>query len=298
MATAEKLFRFGADGERKEFAFRPPEKFTALAVSADHIYFGTENAGLLAVDRKVFQSKAYRVADGLLFDQITALKVIDDKLWIGFGHGIVQTGGSWGFQKIFGGAGYLEIASGKFIGFPSTEPSDDRGVYSFIKQGDESPEAAQYATQKPGPGDSMPPSRPVPGRGVRRYEPAANRWSTFKVSPNQITCVEAAGADLFVGEADQSAPLKGRSLWVRRDGDAKFKFFSVNEGLPHDDVYSLLSDGGTLWVGGYGYVAAFDPAASKFTRILSLPDCAVVKMFRLNQRLWIVTQNALFSEAL
>lgn len=314
VATTEEVFVLDGNGEpKRQIAFKAPPKVTAMALTSTRIYFGTEADGIVTVDRKFVQTNSYRIKDGLLFDSVTDLAVIGDKLWIGYGHGVVRTGGYWGFKDIFGGVGYLDLAAEKYVSFPSSESTEFPRFRYNAQEEMKNPDGEGFQARNVTPGDAMPPSRPVyslsaapdgsvymavPGRGIRHYEPKENRWTTFNQSPNQVTAVEASGNYLCVAEAEQYAELKDRSLWLRHDGDKRFKFLSVKAGLPHEDVYSLLRDGDTLWIGGYGYVAALDLTQSKLTRIYSIKGCNVLKMARTKNQLWIASDRMVYCERL
>jgi hypothetical protein len=104
-AAGALLFRYDGSG-KKQLELPPELKHPIRTIAEDNaaIWLGTEGGGLWRISRSGEPPRTYDEKDGLLMPSILSSRLIGNRLYLGFG-----------FQES-GGFGYLDTATGKFVG--------------------------------------------------------------------------------------------------------------------------------------------------------------------------------------
>jgi hypothetical protein len=119
IACGTNLFRYDQRYETQEKVEVPvalAHPITTIACDTNSIWLGTEGGGLVQLSKTGGTPRVFTEKDGLLMPSILCSRLRDNRLWLGFG-----------FRES-GGLGYLDTASGKFVGLT-------RDVALFKSQG-------------------------------------------------------------------------------------------------------------------------------------------------------------------
>jgi hypothetical protein len=273
---------------------------------------------LFEINTATGEQKQHRGLGELLSDHISSLRLIGNKLWIGYGHRgyrnystsvPLERSGLGSFASdASGGVGFFDLASGKFASFPAVPPLGE----------DASAQLRNFppSENRSGQLDSSPPNRPVlwitPGpedsiymavhlRGIQKFVPGTNRWETIRVHDDSPVSAVAASSDyLCIGQRDDQVSnlaFRGKSLWIKPREKTDFTFVSLTNGLPHERVTALLLEPGHLWVGGYGFVAKLSLPELRVTRIFSVPAREVTSILPIAEHLWFSSEDAIYRES-
>jgi hypothetical protein len=305
IANSKGIWQFDPAGQPlRKVAFKPASPPSSMALGKDYVYLGSDGDGIVQAHRRTFQTREFRMADGLLSGHIADLKLIGENLWIGFGQRPTsQMFREQRYAGKSGGAGVLDVATGKIRSFPfsAAKPAAlaDAPTYespAVRLEYDRLPPNETVLAIEGGP-DARIHMAALSG-GLRDFEPRSNRWGAVRFHDTQrVTSLAVSKDYLCAGQNEtevQNTAERGKTIWIRGPGDKEFKFISVADGLPNQKVTALLLDEKTLWVGGFGYVAALNLEDHKITRLVSLPVEAVTKLILAEKRLWIAADAAVY----
>ena len=260
--------------------------------------------GIIEIDKTSHDVKFLRVEQGLLSDHVCELKVIDNQLWIGYGHrtdlnsNSLDPEGRPEFGRASrGGIGFLDISSGVITNLvrPKEIPRDNPSVWANKNNyGDWAPSQPTLAIER---GSDASIYLAAYLRGLQRFEPASGKWTAVRFEPySPISCLQVSDDFLCVGQraGELITVPPEHAIWIRPRGGADFKFFSKKDGLPSDDVGALLLDGKTLWVGGFGYLAELRLDDMKIHRVISVPSREVTHILKAGENLWLSSEDRIF----
>jgi tetratricopeptide (TPR) repeat protein len=299
------LQQFRLNGEKiGELKFASPKYVSDLACTPEKLYVATMGGGIIQIDKTTHAVKFLRVEEGLLSDHVCELNVIDNQLWIGYGHRTDLNSNSldpegrpeFGHASR-GGVGFLDISSGIITNLvrPKEVPPDNPSVWSNKNNyGDWAPSLPTLVIER---GSDASIYLAVYLRGLQRYEPASGKWSAVRFEAySPVSSVQVSDDFLCVGlRAGELINVPPEhAIWIRPRGTADFKFFSKKDGLPSDDVGALLLDGKTLWAGGFGYIAEVRLDDMKVVRVISVPSREVTRILKTGENLWLSSEDRVF----
>ncbi len=276
---------------------------TSLCLGSNSIWVGTAGEGLVEVEKDTRRGRRFTEKDGLMMDSVTALHLVNDILWIGYGH---QAGG---------GLGKLDVASRRVTSFTASLSNESAATKP----------PRQRVTEIRGrpAGDLWYIARST----LSRYQPANNAWEE---QPNKngvfvpcfaldserlIKALEIAQVELtietkpsvkgatnqppkitrvvsFEESARLQAILKTNRSGQRISGstvggspprgglelhtlsDAHQQPLVEAEGLPSPPS-TLMLQGRELWVGGQGFIALVDVDENRIKKLAYVPTRAV-----------------------
>jgi hypothetical protein len=257
----------------------PGAGIPVLCIGPQHIWIGTAGDGLVQYEKASGLCKVLTEKDGLLMNDISSLCLQDKTLWIGFG----REGG--------GGLGKLDLPTGKISSFTPALSADP--LSSARSEDREGPPRHSVYSITMGPADDL--WMVIRNRGLSRYRPAQNSWET---PFGNLNCFGIIGKDMigaFVlpsGQFTYRTELRRRAMsdksWENLGGDASLP---SSAGL-------LVINGSDLWLGGLGYIAAYDLPSRKVRRICSIPAKSVDQIEFGGGYLWAKFENHLYRTAL
>jgi hypothetical protein len=287
---------------------------SAIYVGSSNVWLGTGGSGLIEFDKAKKKTQHFTEDDGLLMNYVSALRVIGDTLWIGYGN---ESGG---------GLGKLDLKKQSFTSFTASLSAN-----STVIKPPRSP-VTEIRPDRDGNIWFMAQSTPM------RYRIAENAWEAL---PNEkggrVSCYELDGEQLIkalrltqveltietkpkpgmtntaqkttrllsVEEAAQLEALlatnrsdqrvsgsRGGSLPDRgafaeralRNGSERRLLDT--EPLPSFPTTVKLA-GRDLWVGGQGFVALVDLDANKIKKLAYLPTASVDQIQLGGGCLWV-----------
>lgn len=259
VATGDQLLRLGLD-LKTNFVVRLPTGGSAptavLLPGVSNLWIGTDGAGLIEFDKASRACRRLTVKDGLMMDSISALHLVADTLWIGYGN------------AEGGGLGRLDVKTGAVKSFtPSLADGTDAHRFStgnMVLEDSSKPPHRLIKALASGPGGEICFSTEF--HPLRQYRPKDNAWSTSPVWSG--TCVTADAKRLLVGSYGE-APVLGVVVWDFESG--KTWGFKEVDGLPCERVSALTLDGENVWIGGFGFIARADAKDGSVRKLAYVP---------------------------
>ena len=232
-----------------------------------HLWFATYEGGLCRFDGARFTTFTRR--DGLPSDQIYSL--LEDStglLWLGSEKGrVVRYDGETFTSFVAGGS---PGNSGQVCGVAE----DRRGHLWFA----------------------------IEGGGTSRYD--GQRFTTFTTADglphDQVTSVVVdGGGNIWCGTAGGAARYDGRQEGDRQEGGQRFTAFTTADGLPHDEIATMMADrDGNVWIGSSDGVCRYDGRQgvgerfTTFTAADGLPHARITALGQdENGEVWIGTAD-------
>jgi tetratricopeptide (TPR) repeat protein len=294
-----------------------PAPVSALCIGDSNVWIGTFGGGLLELDKTTRKIRSYTEKDGLLLNHVSALHLVDNTLWIGYGNESV------------GGLGRLDVDTRRFTSFTGslsrnpTGPQPPRQRVREIRSG-----AAGEVWYMAG--NALYRSRPaentwnVHGESVGCYVREADRlvlgleipflkvflqtrsvtngvtnWSqqisrdmTYPELARLHAQLKTNNGQRVIGSGASSRPSYGDlELQVIRDGSRRRLL--GDEGLPAPPT-TLALESGKVWAGGQGYVALVDLNESKIKRLAHVPARSVDKIQIGGGWMWVLFDNQLY----
>ena len=268
---------------------------TALCLAPSVVWIGTAGAGLVEFDKSTGQCHPFTESDGLLFNAICSLCLVDNVLWIGYGY--MDPPGYATELHAGGGIGALDLSSRKFTAFTSSLEggSEIANVYNFRESADQPTRHAVYAIIPGTSGDIWFLAR---GNGLRSFQRSGNLWKGVdRVSPGNGRCLASDNEHLFIGEfygifnGAKAGPLRLETLNLR---DGQWQSFATVENIPDHSISALTPDGRSLWAGGLGYIARLDVSQNRITRSATISAQSVDKLQIAGGYLWVQFDGNLY----
>lgn len=317
------LYRCADRGGRslgcKSFREPLPAWVTSICPAKRSVFVGTFGAGLYEFDEHGRAGKRWTHEDGLIDDRVSCLAVAGSgRLWVGFA------------RRRQGGLGALDLIAKRFESYspllhwgtlrsPRDPTWPDPNRYDF----DRPPGAAVTCMARDSDGGMW---VAVYRTGLKHYEPRGGKWDTATDRRDfggekmpagghfitdghcALTCVAVARRRLDSGGAEGDLVAVGAVVtgWSGRSFQAgcvdiydvaarKWSHIRRADGLPDANVYSLAFQGEMLWIGGKGYVAAYDTRASRLVRIYTVPEREEANVLCVDGRtLWIGAGKAVY----
>ena len=227
-------------------------RISSICVSSSNIWVGTFGDGLFEYDKQKQTCRHFTLSDGLLMNDITALSLSGNSLWIGYGHefevyadGNVEPGN--------GGLGCLDLSSHKFTSFT---PSIVEGV---IRESSDQPTRLGIRALAVSPaGQAWFATVYSP---LRRYRVTERDWRGFS-EVQRCSSLVTDHEHLFAGTYGNyfGTPTPGAlGIWVLDFKDGQWRELKAANHLLPGVVTTLALDQNNLWVGGLGYIAQVDP---------------------------------------
>ncbi|MCL4180743.1 MAG: hypothetical protein KJ072_23720, partial [Verrucomicrobia bacterium] len=144
------------------------DPITTLTAGPQQVWIGTENSGLLEVNKESKAMRKWTEAEGLYLNSILALDLRGELLWIGYG------------SKTAGGLGYLNTRTGKCTTFPRS--LSDGAEELRNRTWNVRPESTSTPTSRPviamasGAMDDV--WFQTDDHRLRRYQPNSSTWDT------------------------------------------------------------------------------------------------------------------------
>jgi hypothetical protein len=294
IAESDSLLCLGSAGETLQEVSTPnaPDvDVSCMCATPGRIWIGTKGEGLIEYTLATGKCRQFRLADGLLLNNIACLLPQKDVLWIGFGR---QDGVSWQ-----GGIGKLELTTHRAAAL--TPPLNLNAALSAR------PGASKDSRTGPPVGLVVAIAEGQPGelwlavrdKGVQRYLIDKESWETFPSSDSQnlLSCLAANREQVFAGCYDPSfdgeRSTRGGLIVHPFDGTS-WQTFRVAQGLPANQITAMALDGQALWIGGFGFIAAFDAHEQKIVKRCYVPAQSVDSLQITGGTLWARISDSLY----
>ena len=276
IAVCCKLWKVSLDTKTKieiNLPKNPDSRITVLYNEAPKLWIGTTGDGLIEYDKKSHETSRFTEKDGLLINDISALCLQGEVLWIGFGGA-----GDGGF-------GRLDLQTGKATGFtPSLQPDSQPGTQPpryavsgiLAIQPDEllvSLGWAGYISQ------------------LLRYRPVENDWSAMPWVP---TSLALDSQRLVIGLTENSRAdksLKGVGVLVQNLVDGQMEKIGPSSGLPNLQIQAVALDGNDLWVGGAGFIGVVDIHKQVLRKFCYIPSRNVDHIEVAGNYAWVLMER-------
>ena len=314
VASGNRLMRVGMDRQTNLTVLMPNDSVpvTSLAIGDSTLWVGTAGGGLIQVDK--LNSKCTRLSteDGLMMDEITALQLAGNALWIGYG------------ARSRGGLSRMDVATRSITSFtpslvdptkvqPPGEPVDmmvcsSEGDVWFLTKGMLGLRRAisgnwEYFARSHSwyfralvlDGTQIIEGLKIPLIAVTIEFPVeagaksneAKRVTEVLPNGEKERFVQSLrtnrGAAKIV--AERSFYLERGGLATRSLNDGQVRPLLEPTGLPHPPSAMVLN-GRDLWVGGLGYLALVNVDENKLSRIAYVPAGTVEKLEIAGNFLW------------
>jgi hypothetical protein len=300
------------------FVVRMPLEITstisAMCVDKSKIWLGTAGSGLIEFDKATKKTTHLTEKDGLLMNHVSALRVIGDSLWIGYGneHG--------------GGLGKLDLRTRACISFTSslsndslatkpprstvTEIRPDRdGNIWFMAQSTPMHyriaenvwevlpnKSSVWVTGYELDGEQLIKAvrvaqveltiETIPKRGMTNTPQKTTRLLSYEESAElEAVLATNRGGQRVSGSRGGGLPNRGM-LAVRALRDGSERRLLETEPFPSFPTTVTL-DGHNLWVGGQGFVALVDLDANKIKKLAYVPTESVDQIQLAGGCLWV-----------
>lgn len=271
---------------------------TYVAARGRYLYVGTYGAGLFELDPRDGVRRRWTTADGLLDNCISCFNTRDNKtLWVGFA------------KSYTGGCGRIDLFTGKFFGLsPRLQPTETKAPFWDPLSRDPydcPPKRAVTGIAEDAAGKVW---VGVYGKGLQLHNPRTGRWETARKCTSftgwprvgsgktitsqhaNLTCL-AVSRDVVAIGALKHGPYGGSfsqgSVDIFDTSTGAWDHVRYSDGLPDDSIFSLAVQGNTLWIGGHGYVAAYDLDAKRVVGVHTLPRVRVRALLPAGNALWI-----------
>jgi len=237
--------------------FEATSPFSAIDVGSSKVWLGTRGSGLIEFDKTTQKIQHYTEKDGLLMDDVSALRVLGDTLWIGYG------------KEFGGGLGKLDLKTRTCTSFGASMYTDSAVTM---------PPRSPVTEIRPGPdGDIW----FIANLTLARYRVAKNLWEAL---PNKegvaVGCFETDGEHLIksLGLAQLGLAIETIHGSERRllDAGALPSVPTTLTFVEHD-----------LWIGGLGFVALVDLQENKIKKIAYVSARSVDTIQRGGGYLWV-----------
>jgi hypothetical protein len=280
LGTYSQIKRFRGEGpfaadqpvELHEFNRSTDGGNTCVCLTADYVWAGTANDGLLELNRKTGACRRLTMNDGLLMNGISGLKLQGNTLWITYGN--VDSGG----------IGMLDLATHKFSALtPTLSPgagtnSQTRYDQGLLEDPHQPPQLPISAMTSGAAGEMW---FAIWRHGIRRFRGSGGGWD----APLELGKWEPEFTD-FAAE-----PALGMVMFSSRNGGYIVYDYVHNQtswahdyrvAVPCDDVSAVALDGRIAWVGGNGFVAVVDIVEKRMLRVayISASKVASIRLDR------------------
>ena len=233
---------------------------TTICPSPTNIWIGTDGYGLIEFDKATRKFRHLSEADGLLMGRIASLYLARNELWIGYGRKVRQ-----GYQTREGGLGKIDIRTLKSTSFMPSLAKDPQMDKWSVGVSSGPPRSSVVAITESAPGEIWCLVQ-GPTALVYRYHSAGESWN---IPVNQVcTCLTRDSQHVFIGRywnyfrEDRTGAL-GVSLFDYASTSSAARDIKKPDSLPPGCVTALAIQGRTLWVGGFGYIAAIDAGSEE-----------------------------------
>ena len=282
----------GGGSMTNAFFLDPEVNPTALQHTSDALWIGSD-LGLFRVDKRTRTVRRWTKAEGLLLDEVRALWLDGERLWIGY-ELRRQSDRHW-----VGGVSEMNLADARIRSFipplgdsrdqrdefdrigsePDWRQAPSRPVRAFARAGDEQIVAA------------------VAGIGLQTFETRTGQWSATvpKVADRDIETLAVSADWLVAGEAPYAAELgrqEALTIVSRRSGERHR--IGTADGLPFPAVTALALDGDRLWVGGPCYLLILDLPTRSVVRRCMMNNTAVHHLQIAGDGVWVRLNRALY----
>jgi hypothetical protein len=249
----------------KDFAI----PITTLDVGMTNIWIGTDGAGLVEFDKTTRKCQRMTVKDGLMMDEICSTLLLEDSLWLGYGH--KNDPGRADGKPSGGGMGIFNFSTRQFASFTrsmtnGTDALKHTGGNLYLESANEPPRRAVTALAAGSSGDIW---FLNPELTLQRFRSKDRVWEGLP----QVTagcCLATDATQIYAGQfrglsgGIRTGPL-GLNIYSFRD--SQWRSFKAVEGLPSEAMSALAFDGRDLWAGGMGYIALLDTGQNQIRKL-------------------------------
>jgi tetratricopeptide (TPR) repeat protein len=251
-----------------------------MVQSADTLWIGTAGSGLLEVDKLTKRVRRRTMADGLLFDEVRALHLTAEELWLGYCH------------ERSGGVSRLELRSGRVTTFTGGLPADKADLSSAEQR--LAPRGPVRALVTRGADELW---VGVDGVGLKRLYRPEDSWSTPvpRERFSEVACLAASADWVVMGEAPEPVQDDDTHLLtlIRRDSQ-KLVHIGPAEGLPYAAVTTVALDGNRLWIGGPSYLAIMDLDSKRVFKRCLMNSTFVSQLAIQGDDVWVRLNRAIY----
>jgi hypothetical protein len=250
----------------------PLTPITSALAGPNQIWVGTAGEGLVQYDVGTGQCRHFTEAEGLLLNDITALYLQDQNLWVGFG------------REGAGGLGRLELTSGKCSSLSAALPSDPLNA----SQSDPPDGPPRHAVSSLAGGPSGDLWMLVSRAGLRQLKSSDNTWQSFNYFGDQAWLHSFAlkGQTLIGGFSLARSNSYAGQLRQRPLNENQWQNLTDDSALLPAAPDRLVLNGAELWLGGGGYLAVFDLNQNKLRKLCYIPARTVDQLALAGGYLW------------
>ena len=280
MATYSEIKKFAGDGpfsaaepsELHEFDRGTHGNITSLCVGPEYVWAGTEDDGLLELNRKTGSTRRLTKKQGLPLDGICGLVLRGRCLWIAYQNEANGAVGNLNLDTL-----QLSTLTPKLPANAgaNSQPWSRQAKLDLYNQAPTLPVASMANA---GPEEIW---FAVYQKGVQRFRESDGKWSVVYVEedgPNDVGFPAIAAdtndalmllarreSDVLAGAASSKGGLMIYDL--RNSSPGMDGVIGIRSGLPSNDVTAVAADGRIAWVGGRGFVAVVDVVSRKVLRV-------------------------------
>ena len=265
----------------------PPPR--AIAQTKEALWIGTADQGLVRFDKSSRKFKRYTTKDGLLFDDVCALDLVDNRLYLGYGF---YWSDRWYRARESGGLSVLDISQDRIQHFTPLLLGDKSG--GKVNDSNGPPRRAVGAITHTSPDEIW---FTVSYQGIQRYHRKSDTWDTLPV-PALENAFALCTSEAYVAVGDRPHHKETSDnivLTVFRRGSSKPEMqFGRKNGLPLAAVTCLALDGDWLWVGGPAYLVLIDLKTRKVARECLMNNTSVHNLIVSGDHVWVMLNSYIY----
>jgi hypothetical protein len=213
---------------------------TLVCAGPSQIWIGTRNVGLVEFNKATHQCRLINERDGLYRDDIGALCLQGDTLWIGYTETFGRNGPGGG------GVTQLDLRTRKMTSFG--------GVVGPFQPTNWSPQLP-VGIVTDASGQVFPPTFPAP----HPYSSGGMQpFLTQILRADKLFVASFFNSRKYVPRGTNTLETANNYGLIVRNGDGPWEQVGESAGLPAPNVNAMQWDGHDLWLGGWGYLAVMD----------------------------------------